>query len=84
MGRQRACAQLEPVAAQWHIARLAAYYLAAKPLGTLGVLSLLIFSGGVVVLTSDWVLVALASPLTLLLLRTADPVLRDATERFTA
>jgi hypothetical protein len=65
-------------------ARLAAYYLAAKPLATLGVLSLLIFSGGVVFLTSDWVLVALAAPLTLLLLRNADPVLRDATERFTA
>ena len=66
------------------IARLAAHYLAAKPLCTLGVLSLLIFSVGVVVLTSDWVLVALASPLTLLLLRNAEPVLRDATERFTA
>jgi hypothetical protein len=65
-------------------ARLAAYYLAARPATTLGSLSLLVTSGGIVVLVSDWVLVALAAPLTLLLRRNAEPVLRDATERFTA
>jgi hypothetical protein len=65
-------------------ARLASYYLAARPACTLGTLSLLIAAGGLVVLTSDWVLALLASPFTLLLLRNADPVLRDATERFTA
>jgi hypothetical protein len=66
------------------IARLASYYLAARPASTLGVLSLLVAAGGLVVLTSDWVFALLASPFTLLLLRNADPVLRDATERFTA
>ncbi|GAB3892346.1 DUF624 domain-containing protein [Kibdelosporangium lantanae] len=65
------------------IARLAAYYLAARPATTLGSLSLLVTSGGIVVLASDWVVVALAAPLTLLLRRNAEPVLRDATERFT-
>ncbi|WP_033440479.1 DUF624 domain-containing protein [Saccharothrix sp. NRRL B-16314] len=65
-------------------ARLASYYLAARPACTLGTLSLLIAAGGLVVLTSDWVLALLASPFALLLLRNADPVLRDATERFTA
>ncbi|MBP2324918.1 hypothetical protein JOF56_005303 [Kibdelosporangium banguiense] len=66
------------------IARLAAYYLAASPARSLGVLSLLVCSGGIVYLGSDWMLVALASPMTLALLRNAEPVLRDATERFTA
>ncbi|MEJ2853257.1 MULTISPECIES: DUF624 domain-containing protein [unclassified Saccharothrix] len=65
-------------------ARLASYYLAARPASALGALSLLIATGGLVVLTSDWVLALLAAPFTLLLLRNADPVLRDATERFTA
>ncbi|MFD1147063.1 glycosyl transferase [Saccharothrix hoggarensis] len=65
-------------------ARLASYYLAARPASTLGAFSLLVAAGGLVVLTSDWVLALLASPFTLALLRNADPVLRDATERFTA
>jgi hypothetical protein len=65
------------------IARLAAYYLAARPASSLGVLSLLVASGGLIVLTADWVVVALAAPLALALLRNADPVLRDAIERFT-
>ncbi|QGQ20839.1 DUF624 domain-containing protein [Cellulomonas sp. JZ18] len=65
------------------LARLAAYYLAARPLVTLGTLSLLVLAGGVVLLTSDWVLVALLGLLALALTRNADPVLRDATARFT-
>ena len=65
-------------------ARLASYYLGARPSSALGALSLLIAAGGLVVLTSDWVLALLVSPFTLLLLRNAEPVLRDATERFTA
>jgi hypothetical protein len=65
------------------IARLASYYMAARPASTLGALSLLVAAGGIVVLASDWVLVMLASPFTLALLHNADPVLRDATERFT-
>ncbi len=65
------------------VARLAAYYLAARPLVTLGTVSLLVLSAGVVALTSDWVLVALLGPLALALTRNAAPVLRDATARFT-
>ncbi|WP_309135119.1 glycosyl transferase [Cellulomonas sp.] len=65
------------------VARLASYYLAARPLVTLGTLSLLVLSAGIVLLTSDWVLVALLGLLALLLTRNADPVLRDATARFT-
>lgn len=65
-------------------ARLASYYLGARPASALGALSLVVAAGGLVVLTSDWVLALLASPFTLALLRNAEPVLRDATERFTA
>lgn len=65
------------------IARLAAHYLAARPKSTLGLVSLLVVAGGVVFLFSDWVLVLLAAPLTLLFLTTEDPVITDATERFT-
>lgn len=65
------------------LVRLTGYYLGARPSATLGALSLLVAAGGIVVLTSDWVLVLLASPGTLALLRNADAVLRDATERFT-
>jgi uncharacterized membrane protein YesL len=66
------------------VARLALHYLAARPLSTLGVLSLLVTAAGIVALTSEGVLLLLASPLTLALLRNADPVLRDAVERYTA
>ncbi|WP_199443728.1 DUF624 domain-containing protein [Umezawaea beigongshangensis] len=66
------------------VALLALHYLAARPRSTLGVLSLLVTAAGIVVLTSEGVLLLLASPLTLALLRNADPVLRDAVERFTA
>ncbi|MFD9740428.1 glycosyl transferase [Umezawaea sp. NPDC059074] len=66
------------------LVRLAAFYLGARPAVTFGVLSLLVAAAGIVVLTSDWVLVLLASPAALLLLRTTEPVLRDAAERFTA
>ena len=65
------------------VARLAAYYLAAKPVAGLGVLALLIVAGGLAVLTTDWVVVLLASLLVLLLVRNARPVIADATERFT-
>lgn len=66
------------------VARLATYYLAAKPLVTLGVLSLLVLCVGIVVLTSDWVLVLLAGLLALAVVTTTEPVVRDATARFTA
>ncbi|WP_426592561.1 DUF624 domain-containing protein [Cellulomonas sp. McL0617] len=65
------------------VARLAAYYLAAKPVAGLGVLALLVVAGGLAVLTSDWLVVLLASLLVLLLVRNAQPVIADATDRFT-
>lgn len=65
------------------IARLAAHYLAARRRSTLGLVSLLVVAGGVLFLFSDWVLVLLAAPLTLLFLTTEEPVIADATERFT-
>lgn len=66
------------------VARLSAYYLAAKPLVTLGVLSLLVLCVGIVLFTSDWVLVVLSGLLAFAVTTTTDPVVRDATERFTA
>jgi hypothetical protein len=66
------------------IARLATYYLGARPLTALGALSLLLGAVGLVYLSSDWVLVLLAAPFTLALLHNAKPVLHDAMERFTA
>jgi hypothetical protein len=66
------------------VARLAAYYLAAKPASALGVLSLLVVAVAVAAFATDWLLVLLASVLALLLVRNAGPVVADATERFTA
>lgn len=66
------------------VARLAAYYLAAKPLVTLGVLSLLVLAFGIVLFTSDWVLVLLSGFGAFAVMTTTEPVVRDATARFTA
>lgn len=66
------------------VARLAAYYLAARPLVTLGLVSLLVLCAGIVWAASDWVLVLLSGPLAFALTTTTEPVVRDATERFTA
>lgn len=66
------------------VARLSAYYLAAKPLSGLGVLALVVVAAGVAVLATDWLLVLLASPLVALLIRNATPVITDVTARFTA
>lgn len=66
------------------VARLSAYYLAAKPLVTLGAFSLLVLAAGIVLFTSDWVLVLLAGLLAFAITTTTEPVVRDATARFTA
>lgn len=66
------------------VARLSAYYLAARPVAGLGVLALLVVAGGLAVLTTDWLVVLLGSVLVLLLVRNAQPVIADAKERFTA
>ncbi|MCC2336205.1 glycosyl transferase [Cellulomonas wangsupingiae] len=66
------------------VARLSAYYLAAKPLVAVGVLSLLVLCVGIVLFTSDWVLVMLSGLLAFAVVTTTEPVVRDATARFTA
>ncbi|MBO3088112.1 glycosyl transferase [Cellulomonas dongxiuzhuiae] len=66
------------------VARLSAYYLAAKPLVTLGVLSLLVLGFGIVLFTSDWVLVIVSGLLAFAVMTTTEPVVKDATARFTA
>ena len=66
------------------LARLSTYYLAAKPLVTLGVLSLLVLCVGIVLFTSDWVLVVVSGLLAFAVVTTTEPVVRDATARFTA
>ncbi|MFI9489124.1 DUF624 domain-containing protein [Promicromonospora sp. NPDC052451] len=65
-------------------ARLAAHYLAARPLVTLGTLSLLVLAGGVIVLTTEVLFGLLAVVWLALVLRNAGPLLTDVEERFTA
>lgn len=65
-------------------ARIAGYYLLGRPLVTLGVLSLAVLATGVVLFTSDWVLVALGSVFTFLLWRNARPMVADVQRRFVA
>jgi uncharacterized membrane protein YesL len=64
-------------------ARLGLQNLAGRPLVTLGFASLTVLAGGVVVLTSDWVLAALGSLFALLLLHNARPVIADVEENHT-
>ena len=65
-------------------ARLGLHYLGRFPGVTLGVSSLAVLAGGVVVVTSDWVLGLLGSLFVLLLLRGARPMITDVEESFTA
>ena len=65
-------------------ARLAAHFLGAGPLGTLGRLSLLVLAAGVVVLTTGAVLGLVAVVWLALVLRNARPLLAEVEERFTA
>ena len=55
------------------VARLAAYFVAAKPVVTLGFVSVRAPTAAVA-FVSDWLLVLLAAPLTYLYARTAAPV----------
>lgn len=64
-------------------ARLAAHYLGARPLVTLGTLSLLVLATGTVLLTTEAVFVLFAVVWLALVLRNARPVLADVEERFT-
>ncbi|GAA2236396.1 hypothetical protein GCM10010413_40880 [Promicromonospora sukumoe] len=65
------------------VVRLAAHYLGAKPLVTLGSLSLLVLAGGIVVLTTEAVFALVAVVWLALVLRNAGPVLADVEARFT-
>jgi hypothetical protein len=64
--------------------RLAAHFLGARPLVTLGSLSLLVLAGGIVVLTTEAVFGLLAAVWLALVLRNARPLVADVEERFTA
>lgn len=64
-------------------ARLAAHYLAARPLVTLGNLSLLVLAGGVIVLTTEVLFGLFAVVWLAFVLRNAGPLLADVEERFT-
>jgi hypothetical protein len=65
-------------------ARLAAHFLGARPLVTLGSLSLLVLAAGVVLLTTEAVFGLLAAGWLAHVLRNARPLLSDVEERFTA
>jgi hypothetical protein len=65
-------------------ARLGLYTLGARPLATLGLLSLLVLAAGIAVVTFDAVTVLLASVLVLLVVRNDAPVIADVEERFVA
>jgi hypothetical protein len=64
-------------------ARLAAHFLGARPLVTLGTLSLLVLAAGIVVLTTEAVFGLLAVVWLALVLRNARPLMADIEERFT-
>ena len=64
------------------VARLGAYFVAAKPLVTLGFVSVLVLTAALTYV-SDWLLVLLAAPLTYLYARTAAPVVAAAEAQFT-
>ncbi|MBO3102014.1 glycosyl transferase [Cellulomonas fengjieae] len=65
------------------VARLGAYFLAAKPLVSLGIASVLVLTVAAAFVT-DWLLVLLAAPLTYLYARTVVPVVTAAEAQFTA
>jgi hypothetical protein len=65
-------------------ARLAAHFLGARPLVTLGSLSLLVLAAGIVALTTEALFGLLAAAWLALVLRNAGPLLTEVEEQFTA
>lgn len=65
-------------------ARVAAFTLTARPMATLGLVSLLVLAAGIALFTFDAVVVLLASVLTYFLARNEAPVLALVKERFVA
>lgn len=63
-------------------ARLALFYIAAKPIATFGALACLVIAAAIVAFTSDWVLVALAPLFAVFALLCSRPMLADIRERF--
>jgi hypothetical protein len=66
------------------VARLAAHFLGARPLVTLGSLSLLVLAAGIVTLTTEALFGLLAAVWLALVLRNAAPLLTEVEEQFTA
>jgi hypothetical protein len=64
--------------------RLAAHFLGARPLVTLGSLSLLVLAAGIVALSTEALFGLLAVVWLALVLRNARPLLADVEKRFTA
>ena len=64
------------------VARMAAYFVFAKPLVSLGAVSFAVLALGVVIVASDWVLVLLASVFTFLVWRNARPLVAEVLRRF--
>ncbi len=62
--------------------RIAAYVTFDQPRASLGVVSFAVLAAGVVLVTSDWVLVLLASVFTYLVWRGERPVVDEVTRRF--
>ncbi|QAY58919.1 DUF624 domain-containing protein [Microbacterium protaetiae] len=65
-------------------ARLAAYYLIAKPLATIGTICLLVIAAAVVATMTAWALLAAASVLAGLVRAGARPIIADVEARFIA
>lgn len=66
------------------VVRLAAYYLAARPVAALGNLTLVVLGATLAIVTTDRLLLALATLAIASLTRTATPVIADVTIRFTS
>ncbi|QEO08962.1 DUF624 domain-containing protein [Protaetiibacter larvae] len=65
-------------------ARLALFYLAARPLVTLGSASLAVLAAGTAFLTAEWVLALAASLFAAAVLFTQRPLIADVSDRFVA
>ncbi|GEA80224.1 DUF624 domain-containing protein [Cellulomonas uda] len=66
------------------VVRLAAYYLAARPVAALGNLTLVVLGATLATVTTDRLVLALATLAVASLVRTATPVVADVTARFTS
>ncbi len=63
--------------------RLALFYLVARPIVTLGSVSLAVIAAGLIYLTADWVLMVVAALFAVGVLITHKPLIADVEKRFT-